>query len=88
MFSSIKENTLHVFGAVNFLSIPLVWAFYPETANRTLEEVDLLFASDSLFVWDNEKVFAERKGESDKIVVEKRPSEMREEKEKDSISEV
>lgn len=61
MFSRIGENTLHIFGAVNFLSIPLVWAFYPETANRTLEEVDLLFASSSPFVWDNERHFAELK---------------------------
>lgn len=59
MFSRIAENTLHVFGAVNILSIPIVWAFYPETANRTLEEVDLLFASKSPFAWDNEKNFVE-----------------------------
>ncbi|KAL5478968.1 hypothetical protein ACEPAI_2255 [Sanghuangporus weigelae] len=61
MFSRIAENTLYVFGAVNFLSIPLVWAFYPETANRTLEEVDLLFASSSPFVWDNERHFRKLK---------------------------
>lgn len=58
MFSAIRENTLHVFGAVNILSIPIVWAFYPETANRTLEEIDLLFSSRSPFVWDEEKNFA------------------------------
>ncbi|EJD04843.1 general substrate transporter [Fomitiporia mediterranea MF3/22] len=61
MFSRIAENTLHVFGAVNFLSIPMVWAFYPETANRTLEEVDLLFASESPFAWENERCFRELK---------------------------
>ena len=26
MFAAIRENTLHVFAAVNFLSIPIVWA--------------------------------------------------------------
>ncbi|KAH8114981.1 general substrate transporter [Phellopilus nigrolimitatus] len=57
MFSAIRENTLHVFGAVNILSIPLVWAFLPETANRTLEEVDLLFASRSPFAWAEEAHF-------------------------------
>ena len=61
MFSRISENTLYVFGAVNFLSIPFVWAFYPETANRTLEEVDLLFASSSPLAWDNERHFRELK---------------------------
>lgn len=64
MFSAIAENTLHIFAAVNFLSIPLVWAFYPETANRTLEEMDLLFASKSPFVWDMEKNFAKLKAEN------------------------
>ncbi|PCH43224.1 general substrate transporter [Wolfiporia cocos MD-104 SS10] len=61
MFSAIKENTLHVFGAINFLTIPLVWAFYPETANRTLEEMDHLFSSKSPFTWDEEAYFAKWK---------------------------
>ncbi|RDB17655.1 Sugar transporter STL1 [Hypsizygus marmoreus] len=63
MFSKIGENTLHIFGAINFLSIPMVWALYPETANRTLEEVDLLFASKSPWVWDEERHFTRLKGE-------------------------
>ncbi|KAF8983617.1 general substrate transporter [Cyathus striatus] len=63
MFSRISENTLHIFGAVNFLSIPIVWAFYPETANRTLEEMDLLFASRSPLVWDEERTFKKLKAE-------------------------
>lgn len=67
MFAAIGENTLHVFGAVNFLSIPLVWAFYPETANRTLEEMDLLFASKSPFVWDAEENFARLKAENPQL---------------------
>ncbi|KAF8882832.1 general substrate transporter [Infundibulicybe gibba] len=61
MFNRIGENTLHIFGAVNFLSIPIVWALYPETANRTLEEVDLLFASSSPWVWEEERCFRELK---------------------------
>ncbi|EIM84202.1 general substrate transporter [Stereum hirsutum FP-91666 SS1] len=64
MFSAIAENTFYIFAAVNFLSIPLVWAFYPETANRTLEEMDLLFASKSPFVWEMEKNFAKLKAEN------------------------
>ena len=47
MFANTGENTLHVFGAINFLAIPMVWAFYPETANRTLEEIDYLFVSNA-----------------------------------------
>ncbi|KAJ3723704.1 general substrate transporter [Lentinula raphanica] len=63
MFNKIGENTLHIFGAVNFLTIPMVWALYPETANRTLEEMDLLFASKSPFVWEEEKNFRRLKAE-------------------------
>ncbi|TFY83473.1 hypothetical protein EWM64_g544 [Hericium alpestre] len=63
MFNAIQEKTLYIFGAVNFLSIPLVWAFYPETANRTLEEMNLLFASPSPFTWNQERNFAKKKEE-------------------------
>jgi hypothetical protein len=63
MFARIGENTLHVFGAINFLTIPMVWALYPETANRTLEEMDLLFASKSPWVWDEEAHFKKLKAE-------------------------
>ncbi|RPD63426.1 general substrate transporter [Lentinus tigrinus ALCF2SS1-6] len=66
MFNAIGENTLHIFGAVNFLSIPLVWAFYPETANRTLEEMDYLFMSKSPFVWDEEENFRRMKEEAER----------------------
>jgi hypothetical protein len=40
--------------------IPLVYCFLPETAGRTLEEVDYLFASKSAFTWEEEKEFARR----------------------------
>ncbi|KAM5540968.1 hypothetical protein V8D89_005279 [Ganoderma adspersum] len=66
MFNRIGENTLHIFGAINFLSIPLVWAFYPETANRTLEEMDYLFMSKSPFVWDEEESFRRMKEEAER----------------------
>ncbi|KAK9318888.1 hypothetical protein V1517DRAFT_342241, partial [Lipomyces orientalis] len=55
--SAINEKTLYVFGACNVLSIPIVWALYPESSQRTLEEMDLLFAADSPWVWAAEKNF-------------------------------
>ncbi|KAJ5349146.1 uncharacterized protein N7506_002399 [Penicillium brevicompactum] len=58
IFDAIGEGTLYVFGAVNIISIPIVWAFYPESSQRTLEEIDLLFASKSPFVWDAESSFS------------------------------
>lgn len=35
----------------------LVWAFYPESSQRTLEEIDMLFAAKSPFVWAAESNF-------------------------------
>ncbi|EXL97735.1 general substrate transporter [Fusarium oxysporum II5] len=61
MFSAIGENTLHIFGACNIIAIPMVWALYPESNQRTLEEMDLLFAADTPWVWDAEKKFKELK---------------------------
>lgn len=64
MFNSIGEKTLYVFAACNVISVPMVWAFYPESSQRTLEDMDLLFASDSWFVWDAERTFSRLKAEN------------------------
>ncbi|KAE9993632.1 hypothetical protein EG327_004153 [Venturia inaequalis] len=55
--SAINEKTLYIFGAVNIIAVPIVWALYPESNQRTLEEMDMLFAADSPWVWDAEKNF-------------------------------
>lgn len=57
MFNSIFEKTLYIFGVCNVLTIPIVWAFYPESNQRTLEEMDLLFAADTPWNWDAERNF-------------------------------
>ncbi|GAM86250.1 hypothetical protein ANO11243_042620 [Dothideomycetidae sp. 11243] len=44
MVAHIKWGTYVFFGAVNFAFIPLIYFFYPETTNRSLEEIDLIFA--------------------------------------------
>ena len=64
MFSAIGEKTLYVFAASNVITIPMVWALYPESNQRTLEDMDLLFASDSPWVWDAEKTFRQLKAEN------------------------
>lgn len=51
-------QTFYVFGAAMLAYIPIVYCFFPETAGRTLEQIDFLFASKSPFVWDEEKEFA------------------------------
>ncbi|KAI5299370.1 hypothetical protein KEM55_002235, partial [Ascosphaera atra] len=61
MFDKIAEKTLYVFGASNALAIVMVWALYPESNQRTLEDMDLLFAARTPWVWDAEKRFKELK---------------------------
>lgn len=41
----------------------IVWALYPESNQRTLEEMDLLFAAPTPWAWDAEKTFARLKEE-------------------------
>ncbi|GAM87543.1 hypothetical protein ANO11243_055690 [Dothideomycetidae sp. 11243] len=58
IFAHLEEKTLYIFGGVNVLSIVVVWALYPETNQRTLEEMDLVFSSDSIWNWEAEKHYA------------------------------
>ncbi|KAF9894439.1 hypothetical protein FE257_007942 [Aspergillus nanangensis] len=44
MVANISWGTYLFFAAMNALFIPVVWFFYPETANRSLEEIDIIFA--------------------------------------------
>lgn len=60
MFDSINEKTFYVFGALMLSYIPLVYCFVPETAGRSLETIDFLFASKSWLVWNGEKEYRKR----------------------------
>ncbi|RHZ69825.1 hypothetical protein CDV55_108083 [Aspergillus turcosus] len=44
MIAHIGWGTYLFFAALNASFIPIIWFFYPETANRSLEEIDLIFA--------------------------------------------
>jgi hypothetical protein len=68
MFSKIGEKTLYIFGIANALSIPMVWALYPESNQRTLEEMDLLFAADTPWNWDAERNFTKLSEENPHLV--------------------
>lgn len=63
IFARLNEKTLYIFGGVNVLAIIVVWALYPETNQRTLEEIDILFSCDSIWNWKAEKHFAQLKEE-------------------------
>jgi hypothetical protein len=68
MFGSIGEKTLYIFGIANVITIPMVWALYPESNQRTLEDMDLLFAADTPWNWDAESTFARLKAENPDLV--------------------
>ncbi|PHH62781.1 hypothetical protein CDD81_6673 [Ophiocordyceps australis] len=53
LLAKLGYGTYILFGAINIMSIPVIWLLYPETANRSLEDVSLLFTADSLLVKDN-----------------------------------
>ena len=53
MLDRLGYGTFLFFGAMNVVSTPIIYFFYPETASRSLEEVNLLFTSDSLLVSKN-----------------------------------
>ncbi|KAK7222986.1 hypothetical protein V2G26_010989 [Clonostachys chloroleuca] len=44
MFQSISWKTYIVFAVFNFLTVPVIYFLYPETAYRSLEEMDVIFA--------------------------------------------
>ncbi|RHZ59446.1 putative MFS monosaccharide transporter [Aspergillus thermomutatus] len=44
MIEHIGWGTYLFFAAWNAIFIPVIWIFYPETAGRSLEEIDLIFA--------------------------------------------
>lgn len=53
MLTRLGWITFLFFGAMNAVSAPIIYFFYPEVAGRTLEEVNLLFTNDSLLVSKN-----------------------------------
>lgn len=65
VFAALNEKALYLFGAVNAATIVIVWALYPETNQRTLEEMNLVFAADSIWNWEAERNY--------KILVEQNP---------------
>lgn len=60
LLSRLGWTTFIFFGCMNIVAMPIVWFIYPEVSGRTLEEVNLLFTSDSLFVGANMKAFHKR----------------------------
>lgn len=64
MLDSIGWWSFIFFGGMNVLVMPIIHFFYPETAGRSLEEVDLLFTSDSPLVSRNMAEYDRRLAEA------------------------
>ena len=60
MLQKLGYKTYIFFGAMNVVAMPIVWYLYPEVARRSLEEMNLLFTSDSLLVSNNMKAYHQR----------------------------
>ncbi len=64
MLSHIGWWSFVFFGCMNIVVMPIIHFFYPETAGRSLEEVDLLFTSDSPLVSKNMAEYNRRLAEA------------------------
>ncbi|KAH9896251.1 general substrate transporter [Xylariomycetidae sp. FL2044] len=53
-------GTFIFFGAMNIVAMPIIYFLYPEVAKRSLEEVNLLFTSESLLVSKNMSEYHKR----------------------------
>ncbi|KAF2771640.1 general substrate transporter [Teratosphaeria nubilosa] len=58
LISAIDFYVFVLFACLNFAILVPVYLFYIETANRNLEDMDLLFSSESPLVWRAERQFA------------------------------
>ncbi|ERT00300.1 uncharacterized protein SPSK_09021 [Sporothrix schenckii 1099-18] len=57
MFAQLESRTYYLFAGLNLLWMPIVYLFYPETADRSLESIDALFSTSSPFNWNMEKAY-------------------------------
>ena len=68
VFKALGEKTYYIFGIANVITLPMVYCLYPESNQRTLEEMNLVFASDSPFVWECEKNYRIIKEQNPELV--------------------
>ncbi|KAL4922600.1 general substrate transporter [Aspergillus aurantiobrunneus] len=57
MFDSLQSRSYFLLAGLNLLWIPIVFLFYPETRNRSLESIDALFSTPSPFNWEMERAY-------------------------------
>jgi len=47
MFDHLESRTYFLFAGLNLLWMPIVYFFYPETKDRSLESIDAMFSTSS-----------------------------------------
>ncbi|CAI7634012.1 hypothetical protein N7533_011599 [Penicillium manginii] len=57
MFETMKSRTYFLFAALNLIWIPIIFFFYPETRNRSLESIEALFSISSPLYWKMELAY-------------------------------
>ncbi|GKZ24591.1 hypothetical protein AbraIFM66951_011994 [Aspergillus brasiliensis] len=57
MFDKIKSRSYFLLAGLNLVWIPVVYLFYPETCNRSLESIEALFSTDSPLNWKMEEAY-------------------------------
>lgn len=62
MFGKLENRTYFLFAGLNLLWIPIVFLFYPETAGRSLESIEVMFSSNSLLNRNMERTYRDSEG--------------------------
>ncbi|OGE53069.1 hypothetical protein PENARI_c008G01640 [Penicillium arizonense] len=57
MFQAMTSRTYFLFAGLNLIWIPIIYLFYPETRNRSLESIEALFSTPSPFYWKMEQAY-------------------------------
>ncbi|PYH93057.1 putative MFS sugar transporter [Aspergillus ellipticus CBS 707.79] len=57
MFEHLTSRSYFLLAGLNLLWIPVVFLFYPETCNRSLESIEALFSTSSPFYWGMEESY-------------------------------
>ncbi|KAJ5913987.1 hypothetical protein N7504_002870 [Penicillium tannophilum] len=57
MFGTLTSRTYFLFAVLNLLWVPIVYLFYPETRDRSLESIEALFSTSSPFHWKMEQAY-------------------------------
>lgn len=62
MFDSLQSRSYFLLAGLNLLWIPVVYLFYPETGDRSLESINALFSTSSPLSWKMEEAYRHHGG--------------------------